>query len=142
MTGLARGRKRRARPAVDPDGLLCALVLAPQTYARNRFFGLFEDLEMRRVRRRAARVRGIIRQLVGQDRPKAEIVGEQVLDDGHVLLRYRVEELAFERTTALSAVEAAALRYALHRVGAGTLDAEDAERVERALERLGEPIEL
>ena len=49
---------------------------------------------------------------------------------------------AFERTTALSALEAATLRYALHRAGEGPLDPEDRERVERALERLGERVEL
>jgi hypothetical protein len=37
-------------------------------------------------------VRGIIRQLCGTGRVKAEITGEQVLEDGQVLLRYRIEE--------------------------------------------------
>jgi hypothetical protein len=122
---------------VDLDALLCALVLAPRTYSRNRFFSLYEQAGARRVRRRAARVRGIIRQLVGQKKPRGEIVGEHILEDGQVLLRYRVGELAFARTTALSAVEASALRYALHRAGAGALMEEDRRRVEAALERLG-----
>jgi len=48
---------------VSPEGLLCALVLAPDTFARNRFFGLFEQPECKWLCCRAARIRGIIRQL-------------------------------------------------------------------------------
>jgi hypothetical protein len=136
------GRPERAMPRMDLDALFCALVLAPRTFARNRFFTLYEDAAARRVRRRASRVRGIIRQLVGDGRPRGEIVGEQVLDDGQVLLRYRVGELSFARTTALSAVEAAALRYALHRAGAGPLFEEDRRLVEKTLGKLGAELEL
>jgi hypothetical protein len=130
------------RPSVDPDALFCALVLAPRTFSRNRFFNLYEDPVLRRVRGRAARVRGIVRQLAGSGRQRGEIVGEQVLDDGRVLLRYRVHELAYYRTTALSALEAAALRYALHRAGVGALTDEDRSRVEAALERFNESLQL
>jgi hypothetical protein len=122
--------------AVDPEALLCALVLAPQTYARNRFFALFERPEAARVRRRAGRVRGVIRQLLGQGRPAAEIVGEQVMWDGQVLLRYDVPELGFSRTVALSALEAATVRYALHRGRAAPLSDADKKAVEDALKRL------
>ena len=125
------------RRAVDLDGLLCALVLVPPAFSRNRFFGLFEDPDARRVRRRAARVRGILRQLLGTGRQKSELTGEAVLDDGQVLLRYRVDGLAFERTAALSALEAATLRYALHRAGQGSVDDADRSLVEQALTRLG-----
>jgi hypothetical protein len=130
--------------AFDPDGLLCALVLAPHAFSRNRFFRLHDNPEARRVRRRAARVRGVIRQLAGGlDRPKGEIVGEQILGDGQVMLRYRVEQLGFSRTVALSAVEASALRYALHRAGVHQmLDPADRALVESALKRLGEGLGL
>jgi hypothetical protein len=138
------GRRSRATraPDVDLDALLCALVLAPRTFARNRFFSLHENPAVRRVRRRASRVRGIIRQLIGNENERGEIVGEQVLHDGQVLLRYRVDDLAFSRTTALSALEAATLRYALHRAGAGSLAEEDRREVEAALARLGRDIDL
>ncbi len=138
------GRRPREprRPEVDLDALLCALVLAPRTFSRNRFFILHENPAVRRVRRRASRVRGIIRQLVGSGKARGEIVGEQVLEDGQVLLRYRVHDLAFSRTTALSALEAAALRYALHRSGLGPLENEDKRAVEAALARLGRDIDL
>lgn len=125
------------KPDIDLDGLLCALVLAPRTYARNRFFDLFKQPGARKVRRRAARVRGIIRHLLADGRPQGEIVGEQVLSDGQVLLRLRVPDLSFERTTALTALEAATLRYAIHRAGHAPLDNADKERVEQALGRLG-----
>jgi hypothetical protein len=112
--------------------------LAPRTYSRNRFFWLFESAAAKRARRRAARVRGVIRQLLGDGRPRGEIVGEQVLDDGQVLLRYSVAELGFSRTVALSAIEAATLRYALHRAGRGRLSEQDRQRVETALKRLSD----
>lgn len=129
-----------ARTGIDLDALLCALILAPDAFSRNRFFGLFEDPAARRVRRRAARVRGIIRQLVGTPTHKAEITGELVLDDGQVLLRYRVDGLAYSRTTALSELEASALRFALHRSGEGPLSEVDRERVLAALEKLGQSL--
>jgi hypothetical protein len=134
--------KKSAAPSVDLDALLCALTLVPTAFARNRFFNLFENPAALKVRRRASRVRGIIRQLCGTGRVKAEILGEQVLDDGQVLLRYRVEELGFSRTAALSRLEAATLRFALYRAGVGTLEAADRELVERALERLSQSLEL
>ena len=119
------------------DGLLCALVLVPPSFSRNRFFGMFQEPAVNKGRRRAARVRGIIRQLLGQGRQKAELTGEAVLDDGQVLLRFRVVGMSYDRTAALTQLEAAALRYALHRAGAGTLDDADKRLVEEALTRLG-----
>ncbi|MEB2313072.1 MAG: hypothetical protein OZ921_01355 [Sorangiineae bacterium] len=129
-------------PAIDPEALLCALVIAPEVWSRNRHFKLFEQARLRQVRRRAGRVRTVVRQLAGQHRPRAEVVGEQVRLDGSLLLRYRVPELAYERAAAFSPIEAAALRYALHRAGAGPLDDEDRRRVEGALERLTSGLEL
>jgi hypothetical protein len=127
---------------VDLDALLCALILAPNVFARNRFFVLFQDPAALKVRRRAGRVRGIIRQLTGTGRVKAEVIGEQVMADGQVLLRYRVEELGFARTAALNPLEAAALRFALFRARAGELESEDRRLVESALERLTETLDL
>jgi len=129
-------------PSVDLDALLCALTLVPTAFARNRFFKLFENPAALKVRRRASRVRGIIRQLSGAGRVKAEIIGEQVLDDGQVLLRYRVEEIGFSRTAALSRLEAATLRFALFRAGVASVDKEDRELVENALQRLSQNLDL
>lgn len=122
---------------IDLDAVLCALILAPRTLPRNRYFFLFEDPNIRRMKRRAARVRGIIRQLTDKGPRGAEITGEAVLEDGRCVIRYRVPTLAASRTTALSPLEAAALHYALHRAGRGELDAKDRRLVERALSALG-----
>jgi hypothetical protein len=124
------------KPEVDLDALLAALILAPRTFARNRFFTLFQNPEAAKIRRRAARVRGILRQLTGTPKPVAEVVGERVLADGQVHLRYRVEDLGYTRTAALSSLEASTLRYAMHRSGKAALSHEDRTAVESALSRL------
>lgn len=122
---------------MDPDALLCALVLAPRTFSRNRFFSLFEQPKERRIRRRAARIRGIVRQLSGQGHRSAVVTGEQILADGRVLIRYTVGDMALKRTAALTRLEAAALHFALHRAGMGSLSEEERELVETALAKLG-----
>lgn len=124
---------------VDPDALLCALVLAPASYSRNRFYELFEGAGGKRVRRKAKRLRGLVRQLLGQGREQAEMLGQVELEDGSVMFRFRVENLDYQRTTSLSALEASILNYALHRAGKGELRHEDRSRVEAALLRLGHP---
>jgi hypothetical protein len=118
----------------DHDALLCALVLAPDTFARNRFFELFEQPDVRRLRRRASRVRGILRQLTSG----AEVTGELELADGRRLLRYRMEALGLSRTAALSPLESAALRFSLARSRHTPVDPGDRAIVETALARLSE----
>ncbi|MBX3183294.1 MAG: hypothetical protein KIT72_03995 [Polyangiaceae bacterium] len=124
------------RVSPHPDALLCALVLAPATFSRNRFYHLYEGAEGRRVRRRARRLRGLIRQLLGQGRERAELLGRIELSDGAVLLRFRVENLAYQRSTSLSPLEASLVSYALSRAGEHELEAADRERVEASLARL------
>jgi hypothetical protein len=111
-------------------------VLAPNTFARNRFFQLFEQPILKRARKRARRTRGLIRQLLGLGRERAEIVAEHVLDD-RVLLRFEVPTLKYQRTTSLPVLEAALVHYALHRARGDELRDEDRERVEIALRDLG-----
>jgi hypothetical protein len=111
----------------DHDALLCALVLAPDAFSRNRFFELYEQPDVRRLRRRASRVRGILRQLTSG----AEVTGELELADGRRLLRYRIAELGLSRTAALSPLESATLRFSL-------ADPGDRAIVETALARLSE----
>jgi hypothetical protein len=127
---------------VDDDALLCALVLAPTSFSRNRFFGLFEQPERKRLRRRAARIRGIIRQILTPDRGRSEVVGERVLEDGRVLLRYTVADMGYSRTASLSRLEAAVLRYALSRAGRSEVPDADRHLVEEALARLGRGLGL
>lgn len=127
---------------VDDAALFTALVLVPTAFSRNRFFRLFEEPERKRLRRRAARVRGIIRQLVEPERGRAEIVGERVLEDGRVLLRYTVDEMGYSRTASLSKLEGSVLRYALARSGMLQLADEDKKLVEQSLSRLGDGLGL
>jgi hypothetical protein len=131
------GASSPAAPAravdVDTDALLCALVLAPRAFARNRFFELFERPDKRRVRRRATRVRGILRQLLAG----AEITGEVELDDGRRLLRYRMPSLNWSRSAALSQLEFATLRFAIDRSKKREPDDDVRALVEGALARLG-----
>ncbi len=94
------------------------------------------------MRRRAGRVRSVARALLATGTASAEITGEQVLDDGRVLLRYRVPALRLVRAVALSALEAASLRYVLHRAGGPPPADEDRARVEAALAALGEGLKL
>lgn len=125
------------RAVPDGDALLCALVLAPRTYPRNRFFKMFEQPELSRVRRRAARVRSVVRQLAGNGQDKGHIIGEQIFDD-RVLLRYKVASIHFARTTSLAPLEAALVHYALHTATGTALPAKDRILVEAALARLGD----
>jgi len=137
VSGSTEKRSKRSAHGISPDALLCALVLAPNTFARNRFFGMFEDPALRRVRRRAYHVRGILRQLIGTGKDRALVTGRLELDDTRVLLRYRLENVKMERTTALSALEFALLNYALHRAGHGEVEQEERALVENALRSLG-----
>lgn len=127
---------------VDDDALLCALVLAPTSFSRNRFFGLFEQPERKGLRRRAARIRGIIRQILTPERGRAEVVGERVLEDGRMLLRYTVSDMGYSRTASLSRLEAAVLRYALSRAERSEVPEADRRLVEEALTRLGSGLGL
>jgi hypothetical protein len=122
---------------ISPDSLLCALILAPNAYSRNRFHSLFENPVLKRVRNRAKRVRGIIRQLTRTGAEHAEVTGRQELEDGRVLIRYRIDNLSFERTTSLSSLEAAAVNFALSRVGRAEYSKQDQQLLEGALQQLG-----
>lgn len=122
---------------VPAEALLCALVLAPATFSRNRFFQLFEQPALKRARKRAKRTRGLIRQLLGRGRERAEIVAEHVLDD-RVLLRFEIPSIKYQRTTALPLLEAALVHYALHQARGDELSDEDRLRVEAALRDLGQ----
>jgi hypothetical protein len=133
VSSSAEDRAVRVRTP-DHDALLCALVLAPHAFSRNRFFELFEQPDLKRLRRRAARVRGILRQLSSG----AEVTGELELADGRRLLRYHVAELGLSRTAALSPLEAAALRFSLARSRQTPIDPGDRAIVETALARLAE----
>ncbi|MFP6683622.1 MAG: hypothetical protein VB934_02875 [Polyangiaceae bacterium] len=97
---------------VDLGSLLVALVLVPNSYSRNRFFGLFRWAPARRVRRRAARLRALISELCGN-----AVDGLRLEHDGAggARLRYRLCDLNVRRMTRLASNELAVVKYALRR---------------------------
>jgi len=139
-----------ARADIDRGALLCALVLAPTTFARNRFFSLFIESSTRRIRSRAAPLRTIVRHLA-QDNPRAELAELTPLEDGTFLLRYGIRRLRLLRTSRLERLELALVRFAVSRrtrPGAEPLDAallvtaEDRGLVFGAIAKLGEKLIL
>jgi hypothetical protein len=125
------------RSALDREGLLAALVLAPATYSRNRFFELYTDQEVRRVRRRAGQLRSVIQQLA---RHAVTPRRDPPIEGGFVRLHYEVAAIGLRRTIVLAPLELALLRYALGRArdGAAALAVDDPDRrdIEAALSRL------
>jgi hypothetical protein len=103
-----------ARADVDRSALLCALVLAPATFARNRFFTLFTDSSARRTRARAAQLRTIVRHLA-HDNPRAEVTELTLREDGAFLLRYGIRRLKLKRTSVLDRLELSLVRFAISR---------------------------
>lgn len=67
---------------LDADALLAALVLVPASYSRNRFYELYTDPAMRRVRRRASLLRSLVRDILAK---KATRAGLARLDGGYEL---------------------------------------------------------
>jgi hypothetical protein len=131
---------------VDREALLCALVLAPFTFARNRFFALFTENWARRTRSRAAQLRTIVRHFSAQQKLRAEVRDMDVRDEGGVVLRYGVPHLSLSRTAMLEPLEIAVIRFALSRRPRAPADEihatmaltdDDRRLVESALSKLG-----
>lgn len=120
-----------ASSAIDRDALLAALVLDPATFSRNRFFELYKDPEIRRVRRRAALVRGVVRHAASAPVELSPADGERVA------LSYEMPELGLRRRVLLEPLELSLVRFATARAR-GALPAGDPDRarVEAALARL------
>ena len=130
------------RATVEREALLVGLTLVPALYSRNRSFALFEDPEVRRAKRRAARLRGIVRQLTGAHGPVEDLVVEKRLEGCE--LRYRVPGLHIERRASLTLVELACVRYLAGRAGVCALHATEDDRVwiDAALRRLAAGLRL
>jgi hypothetical protein len=127
--------------AIDREALLVALVLAPATYSRNRFFSLYTDPEIRRIRRRASLIRGIV-QHVSRANPgtRAEVVRTEPSGAGRYDFTYVVPALGLRRTATLDPIELSLVRFAMSRSSAcgAPLDPDDPDRrrIEAALHRL------
>lgn len=141
MKGAAAGSEpRRGAASIDREALLAALVIAPATYSRNRFFELYKDPELYRIRRRASQLRSIVRHVT---RASAEEAGERVrfapAPGGRVELSYAVPSLGLRRTALLDPIEIALVRFAMARAGGPggpPPDDPDRARIEAALARL------
>lgn len=99
-------------PHVDLRGLLVALVLVPQSYPRNRFYELYRQPEARRVRRRAALLRGVIADLT---HGASEVTVERGQD--FVILRYQLHDVGVRRVSRIDDDELAVVKLALDRSG-------------------------
>lgn len=122
---------------VDVEALLVALVLAPATYSRNRFFRLYLDPAARRARRRAALVRSVLRHAASIAGGDGALSFEP--DGEDFVVTYVVPSLGLRRTVMLEPIELALVRSGLARRSGVALPETDADRVriEAALQRLG-----
>ena len=117
-----------------PSGLRTLPARRSWTYSRNRFFRMFEDAGARKVRRRATHVRSVLRSL--RDRgTAADVLPAARAGDDEIEISLVVPSPGLRRTTRLSPIEVALVRYAL-KVGSDTTRAEDKSTVEGALARL------
>jgi hypothetical protein len=132
-------------PVTPPHAgaLLVALVLAPGTFPRNKFFELYKNEELLIARRRARMIRSLVKELTepwpfpkSASHRSEPVIEQQEVRDELFYLRYRVEERCYQRSAILTLLEAATLRYALHRAGKGELLIEDKRLVESELAKL------
>jgi hypothetical protein len=122
---------------LDREALLAALVIAPATYSRNRFFELYKDPELYRVRRRAAQLRSIVGHVTRAE--PGEILSVAPVAGDRVELTYVVPALGLRRTALLEPIELSLVRFAMARAGrtGGPPPGDpDRARIETALARL------
>ncbi len=136
MPGAGSERPAKAGPATpDLDALLCALVLAPDTWSRNRFYRMFEDPAARRARRRAFHVRSVIGHLKRRGGELGEVLLDPVDGGEDALIAFEVAALGLTRRARLAPLELSLVRYVLA-VGDEAARDRDRDRVEQALARL------
>jgi|HubBroStandDraft_1064217.scaffolds.fasta_scaffold55442_3 hypothetical protein len=128
--------------SIEPDALVVGMTLVPGFLSRNRSFALFEDPMVRRAKRRAALLRGIVRQLAGA---VGAVEGlEVVAETGARELRYRVPGIGVDRRAMLTDVEYSCVAYLAGRARVAGLraDPEDRARIDAALKRLAQGLRL
>lgn len=128
------------RQPVSGEALLVALVVAPGTYSRNKFFSLFEDAVLAHARRRAQMVRSLLKELTEPWEHRGKVpsrsrpdLTEEREQDGMIHLSYAVRDLEYRRSARLTHMEYAALCYALCRAGQGEVTEAQKLVVENAL---------
>lgn len=126
-------------PSAWEDGLLCALVLVPTSFSRNRCFQLYQRAELARVRRRAARIASAVAQLSVLPGEAPPAVRETLLARGERGLSYSLPASGLLRHLTLGPLEHAALEVALARARDAEPPASARARVEEALLQLWRP---
>jgi hypothetical protein len=131
----------------NADALMVALILAPDTFSRNKFFRFYEERKMWVARRRAQLVRSLIKELTepwpatGQLPARSPaIIEKDTTLAGELHLQFSVPDMGYRRHVRLSRIEAAALRYGLHRAGRMPLNEPDRTAVEAVLRQLAPSI--
>lgn len=133
------------RHPYEREALVAGMTLVPALLSRNRNFALFEDLEMRRVRVRAALLRGIVRQLTGAEGKVESLeVVPRSGPSGARELRYRVPGIRIHRRALLTELEYSCVAYLAGRASVAGLaaDDEDRARIDTALRRLSVGLRL
>ena len=118
---------------LDVEAIQVALVLAPATYPRNRFWWLFRDPELRKARWRAAQLRGLVRALTG---PGVVVESQVDLPTGGRVLSYRQESINLRGKVTLQAHEAAVIDVAVARIQGKPVPGEAMAAVQQLLARL------
>ena len=133
----------------DADALMVALILAPDTFSRNKFFRFYEDRKMWIARRRAQMVRSLIKELTepwpdaGQAPARsAAVIEKDMTLGGELHLQFSVPDMGYRRHVRLSRIEAAAFRYGLYRAGRMPLNEPDRMTVEAVLRQLAPQLEV
>jgi hypothetical protein len=121
---------------LEGEPLVVAMMLVPRLFSRNRSFALFENPEVRRARRRATLLRGIVRQLAGVAGAMESVRIARAGEGCEI--SYRVPALKMHRRATLSDVELACVHYLVAREGVTALRATEQDRaaIDAALKRL------
>jgi hypothetical protein len=127
---------------VESESLVVGMALVPGLESRNRSFALFEDPDVRRASRRAAMLRGIVRQLAGAQGHIESLRIARVED--RCELCYSLPGMKMQRRASLSDIELACVRYLAARAGASGLKESDQDReaIDAALRRLAGGLRL
>ncbi len=124
------------------EALVIGMTLVPGLFSRNRTFALFEDPEVRRARRRASLLRGIVRHLSGV---QGTIESLRIARSASSYeLSYCLPRMRVVRRTTLTEVELACVHYLAARAGVDGLHVTDQERmaIDAALRRLAAGLRL
>lgn len=103
------------------DAITAALVLRRPESSRNRNFAIHATREGTVARRRAARVRGLVRQITGTFGPARDV--SVAMEGDEVVLRYSLHRVSLAREARISPIDLSIVRVALARAGARLLPA-------------------